>query len=469
MRCWYFVVLLLVVLVVGKNEFKPEFQDVFVSLHKTELHRELHIAKSLKDVVTSLRQHAERGFNAIRSIVNQMHVTVRPTMKMFWITNEVYLSRAPAFLVRVIRKLSFVAEVRMYEPAILHDVLFVLKIPGLIKNSTENDDENCVIDDSDETNQPWAPETIGAIDLWKQNVTGQDVIVASIDSGARQSHFAIRDQFVGKYGWHDPINNTDTPHDPFGHGTRVIGAMVGSNGIGVAPQAKWIACRACTSDKKCERKHLLQCAQYLTCPTGDAENCGPVPRVIVNSWYNEDNFESAILAWKKAGIVAVFAAGNTGPSCSTIREPADLDGVLTVGASLPWDDITEFSSRGPTRQGKIKPDLVAPGLSIVTPASTGDCDMEMSSGTSIAAPIVAGSVALLLQVFPNLSLDDIRRILLESASKYLQPLETAKTCGGISHDTLPNNLFGHGRLDIARAVNMLRENENLFAITRHTP
>lgn len=281
------------------------------------------------------------------------------------------------------------------------------------------------------------------------------VIVASIDSGVRGTHKLLRDQYLGKYGWLDPADNSFEPNDPVGHGTLVMGVLAGSQGYGIAPGAKWMACRGCTSADNCPRHYLLKCAEYFTCPAAEEKDCGPVPDVIVNSWYNEegdqhDYFDTAALAWKQAGITAVFAAGNFGSKCQSITSPAHLDTVISVGMTTPWDSLGSGSSLGPTRDGIIKPDLVAPGMGILSAAADNDCDMGGASGTSMATPIVGGSIALLLQAYPNMTPDRIRQALIGSTAREMEPYDLS--CGSITSTTFPSNIYGYGRLDIERAV-----------------
>ena len=123
--------------------------------------------------------------------------------------------------------------------------------------------------------------------------------------------------------------------------------------------------------------------------------------------------------------------------------------VFAVGATNSSDAIAGFSSRGPsTWTGEIKPDVTAPGVSVRS-TTPGD-NYGFSSGTSMAGPHVAGAVALLLDARPAL-LGDLTAIgdLLRSSAT---PLTSTETCGGVAGSAIPNNTYGHGRIDVWSAI-----------------
>jgi subtilisin family serine protease len=186
------------------------------------------------------------------------------------------------------------------------------------------------------------------------------------------------------------------------------------------------------------------------------------PHVINNSWgcppsegCNTGNFaimDTVINNLRAAGIVVVVSAGNAGPSCSTVEDPAAIfPGSFTVGATTVMDSISGFSSRGPVTvdgSNRIKPDVSAPGSGIRS--STPGGNYATWSGTSMAGPHVAGAVALLISARPSLAgkVDSIELILKQTAVKLL----TDQSCNGIPSSSYPNNTYGHGRIDIMAAV-----------------
>jgi subtilisin family serine protease len=208
----------------------------------------------------------------------------------------------------------------------------------------------------------------------------------------------------------------------------------------------------------------LDCLQFMLAPfplDGDPFLDGDPLRgadILNNSWgcpdlegCEADSMLPAVTALRHAGIFVVVSAGNDGPDCSTVNSPLALyDQVLSVGAIDRLGNVTSFSSRGPvTADGsnRIKPDLVAPGLEILS-AFPGN-RYRRWQGTSMAGPHVAGVVALMWSANPQLvgDIDRTERILTGTA----QPLpETAPTCDG--GDGLPNNVFGYGMVDAYAAV-----------------
>lgn len=316
----------------------------------------------------------------------------------------------------------------------------------------------------------WHLRTIGASEVWQDfGIEGAGITVAALDSGVLWNHTVLQQNYRGyqgnyvehNYQWMDTAGTPPSlvPTDPLGHGTHVVGTIAGRRGTdivqsGVAPRAKWIAVRGC-GDFFCLEQDMLEAAQWLLAPT-DLQGANPRPdlrpHIINNSWGFSGGgsawFEGALAAWKAAGIFAPFAAGNGGPDCSTIDTPAISANAFAIGATQPDSTIAPFSAHGPTYDGRIKPDLVAPGTGIYAPFGNGR--FASLSGTSMATPMVAGSVALLWSANPALMGDvaTTEQILRESAT----PLYT-ELCGS-SQNSHPNNVFGMGLLNVASAVRM---------------
>jgi subtilisin family serine protease len=267
---------------------------------------------------------------------------------------------------------------------------------------------------------------IGAKKVWASGDTGQGITIGSSDTGVDGTHPDLQAGFRGgDDSWYDPWNGTRTPMDHAGHGTHTLGIAVGRNGIGVAPGAQWMGCvdldRAYGSPSG-----YLDCLQFMLAPFpygGNPFTDGrpeDAPDILTNSWgcmpiegCDPDTLRPATDALTAAGIYVVASAGNSGPACGTVVDPPAVDpNVMTVGAI----DLTE-SSRGPTPQGLTKPDLLAPGNAIYSamPGST----FGLMTGTSMAAPHVAGVVALMWAANPRLIGDiaDTTRILESTADK----------------------------------------------------
>ena len=138
----------------------------------------------------------------------------------------------------------------------------------------------------------------------------------------------------------------------------------------------------------------------------------------------------------RRGVLVVAAAGNDGDlGEQTINSPADADSILAVGAVSEGHLLCSFSSRGPTADGRVKPDLVAFGCSIpVAQGKAVDDYSDAGVGTSYSTPLVAGMAALLLQVRPSWTAMQVRDSLLRSGN----------------NDSAPNNRFGWGVPDLRR-------------------
>ncbi len=324
---------------------------------------------------------------------------------------------------------------------------------------------------------PWGIETIGAPAAWAEGVLGGGITIATIDSGVDYTHPALVDSYRGNlgaggfdhdYAWWDPTGICGpTPCDNEGHGTHTTGTIVGGDGpgpepqdVGVAPEAQWIAAKGCESDT-CSESALLSSGQWILAPTrtdGTDPDPSRAPAVVNNSWSGAPGdpfYEDVVQAWRAAGIIPVFSAGNDGPGCNTVASPGDYPEVLTVGATDSGDGIADFSSRGPSVLGGTKPDLAAPGVGVVSSLPGGGYGSY--SGTSMAAPHVAGTVALLLSAAPtgSLGFDRVRDLLTTSV------VDVGDASCGTSPDGRADNVFGAGRLDAAAAVDLLAESGTL--------
>lgn len=313
----------------------------------------------------------------------------------------------------------------------------------------------------------WNVARIGADRVWTQHgVTGNGIVVGTIDTGVDLPHEALGRAYRGNlgggvvrhdYSWWSAHGDCAAPCDPDGHGTHTMGTIVGGDGpgplandIGVAPGARWIAagCGFAISTS-C----VLSSGQFMLAPTTRAgTNPDPDrrPHVVSNSWGfpgGGDPFYSAVVqAWRAAGIFPVFAAGNEGSWCGGLRSPGDYPLAVTVGATDPFDAIAWFSSRGASVfDPRPKPDVVAPGDSIRSSYPGGR--YELMSGTSMAAPHVAGLVALLWSSNPAL-LRDVAATEAAIAGTARDMIDLS--CGGDA-DGDPNNTAGDGMIDALAA------------------
>ena len=316
----------------------------------------------------------------------------------------------------------------------------------------------------------WNVTRIKAPSVWSTyGVRGEGIVVAEIDTGTQWDHPALKNQYRGwngasadhNYNWFDPYGqNPLVPFDSEGHGTHVMGTMVGddggSNQIGVAPGAKWISCDGTDNvSGYLLTDQLLQCAQWIIAPT-DLNGANPDPskrpHVVNNSWgggHADYWYTGAVDAWRAAGIFPQFSNGNSGPACETAGSPGDNWNIFSAGASDINNNIASFSSRGPAQYyGFLKPDITAPGVNVRS--SVPNNTYASYSGTSMASPHVAASIALLWSANPELMGQiDLSGWLLQQTAV---PKTTSETCGGIPAGTVPNNTWGYGLLDVFAAV-----------------
>ncbi|BCX05119.1 MAG: hypothetical protein KatS3mg053_3057 [Candidatus Roseilinea sp.] len=331
----------------------------------------------------------------------------------------------------------------------------------------------------------WGVWRVNAPQVWAMGYTGQGIVVANLDTGVRWDHAALKAQYRGwngvaathDYHWFDAAPNDGNPPSPVpvdlnGHGTHTTGTAVGDDGqgnqIGVAPGAKWIACRNMAGPIGIGSvARYVACFQFALAPT-DVNGNSPDPNqsadITSNSWacdpdYGEIGCDvptaliTATQALRDAGIMVIASAGNRGNACrSVVHAPATLDQAFAVGATDSSDAIANFSSRGPSSlTGRIKPDVVAPGVGVRSARPGSATSYGFSSGTSMAAPHVAGVVALLWSAVPGLRGDvETTEMLLRQTARRLTSDES---CGGVPGSAQPNNTYGYGMVDALAAVN----------------
>ncbi len=305
------------------------------------------------------------------------------------------------------------------------------------------------------------PKAVGADRLWTEGVDGEGITVAVVDTGVAK----VADLAGRVVGGVDFSGGNDPYKDEFGHGTFVAGLIAGngasSNGAykGVAPKAKVVSIKIAGADGASDVSHVLAAMQWAVSYRAD------YGIRVLNLSLGTDSTQSYFLsplnaaverAWDN-GIVVTVSSSNNGPGAGTVSKPGDDPLVITVGASddkgTPGrgDDVMAgFSGQGPTAaDGLQKPDLVAPGRSVISlraPGSAIDAAYPGSrvgsayfkgSGTSFSTAISSGAAALLLEREPGLTPDQVKARLLGSAG---------------TGPTGQPNVDGHGSLDAYAAA-----------------
>ncbi|AYA74711.1 serine protease [Bacillus sp. Y1] len=267
-------------------------------------------------------------------------------------------------------------------------------------------------------------------------LTGNGVKIAIIDTGI-YPHPDLSGRITD---FVDFINNRTEAYDDNGHGTHCAGdaASASVNYAGPAPRANLVGVKVLDKMGSGSLETVMQgvdwCIQYnennpnnkidiismslgSTAQNYRTEDDDPMVKIVEEAW--------------AAGIVVCVAAGNEGPEKSTIASPGLSDKVITVGAlddrntvERSDDDVASFSSRGPTIYGGVKPDILAPGVNIVSlrspnsyldklqKSSRVENDYFTLSGTSMATPICAGVVALMKEANPRLTPDEVKKLLM---------------------------------------------------------
>ncbi len=313
----------------------------------------------------------------------------------------------------------------------------------------------------------WNIDRVGAPRVWDElGNRGEGIVVANIDTGVQFDHPDLQANYRGRnpdgsvshgYNWFDParICSTSAPCDNNGHGTHTMGTMVGANGIGVAPGAQWIAAKGCEANS-CSDASLLASGQWILAPT-DANGANPrpdlAPDIVNNSWGGagfDPWYKETVEAWVAAGIFPAFSNGNEGPACTTSGSPGQYITSYSAGGFDINNALYARSSKGAGENGEIKPNIAAPGVNVRSSVPGGYASF---TGTSMASPHVAATVALIWSASPSLNGDiEATRPLLDVTA--IDVADTA--CGGAPAD---NNIWGEGRLDTFAAVQAAPQEE----------
>lgn len=392
-------------------------------------------------IIAGLKNDA---YNSQCDIISQIIDNGITDYKSYWISNFIYI-KAPA---DIIRDLAARPEVE----SVIENTPLMLVTPV----------DSSLATDSQLGAEPGL-DVIGAHQAWAMGLTGEGTLVCNFDTGVKGTHPALMNKWRGNNGgssracWFDPFTNTTYPDDVNGHGTHTMGTMVGMVGgdtVGVAFGAQWIAAAVVDRGAGVQRTiaDILSAFQWAADPDSNPATSDDMPDVINNSWGVptgffgpcDNTFWDAIDNLEALGIVCLFAAGNEGPAVGSIRTPSDRISSqfnsFAVGAINGLNlEIASFSSRGPSGCDSItvKPELVAPGVSVRSCNTSGS--YRSMSGTSMATPHVAGTVALLRQYNPEATVNQIKQALIEGAIDL----------GPVGED----NNYGHGMLNI---VNSLR-------------
>ena len=273
-----------------------------------------------------------------------------------------------------------------------------------------------------------------------------DIVIAVIDTGIDGSHVDLAGGKVIE--WQDFVNGKSTPYDDNGHGTHVASIAAGTgtgNNLykGVAPGAALVGIKVLDSNGSGSMSTVTAGIDWAV-QNKDVYGI-KVINLSLGTSTSSDGTDSTSLAVNGAvdsGIVVVVAAGNSGPARYTIGSPGAAEKAITVAAMADVGELgfnlASFSSRGPTADGRIKPDIAAPGYNITAAKANSINGYVTYSGTSMATPFVAGTVALMLSANINLAPLDAKNIIMTTAKSWGPPSK--------------NIDYGVGRLDAYEAI-----------------
>jgi len=432
------------------------------------------------DYVSELKEHSRAQQSEIKEFLEEGGGEVLNT---FWIANAI-LAEAP---VGELDKLAEFDQVwRVHEN-------FEVEIHDTEEDNLPTDeslDQRLKVRTNDTSGDlTWGLDRIGVSeaweggDIWKEGFNGTGVRVAISDTGIDIEHPDLEDKLITEDeddpyypgGWieidyHGEIEENSTPHEQHrGHGTHVSGTVVGGNAsgtnIGVSPGAglmhvgihspfypvcsQLLASLEWKLEPRDRHGNMLH-EQY----GGEIEDYRP--DVASMSWggdYEEyrSEFEEPIKNLRNAGVVPVTSMGNHGEG--TIGTPGSIYEDFAVGASDSDDNIAGFSSGDIVEDGRddtpseyVKPDFAAPGVNVKSSFVEGRWGekWEHISGTSMATPHVSGTIALMLEANPDLTVDEIYEALRISADHY--------EAGESLFQEEKNTRYGHGIINAGKAV-----------------
>lgn len=296
-------------------------------------------------------------------------------------------------------------------------------------------------------------------EVWDQGITGHGAIVANVDSGVHGDDDTLNDSWRGRLvgadaAWFAPTALTVFPVDDDlgstgGHGTATMGIMAGGDrDFGVAPDAVWIAGDVFQGDEGYVST-AIKIFEWLADPDGDPSTRSDVPDVVNNSYGLtfpdspeipcDPIFDDAIDAIEAAGVIMVWSAGNEGQRGITVPanradSPVNAFAVGGVDAQdTPFGSGTRGSGIGPSACGgsfATKPEVVAPGVRVTSRTRFNQTSSGFT-GTSFSTPMAAGVLALMRSKNPQISPEEAKSILLETARDLEQAGDDNRTGGGL--------------------------------------
>ncbi|RMF94466.1 MAG: hypothetical protein D6741_12600, partial [Planctomycetota bacterium] len=259
-----------------------------------------------------------------------------------------------------------------------------------------------------------------------------------------QGHVLAEHDFV--FGDGNTANEAGDNPNQWDHGTYIWGTSGGHMDgkiYGPAYEANFILCKTedIRSETPVEEDNWVAAVEFADSVGADVITSS----LTYSAWYTYSDYDGqtatitiAANTADSLGIVVCNAMGNSGPSVGTLTPPADAFDIIAVGAVTSLGSIASFSSRGPTFDGRPKPEVVAQGVSTYASSAAGDAAYTNVSGTSLSTPLVAGLCCLVLEANPCLTPQQVREAVMMTADRAANPDSTT---------------YGHGIPDALAAIN----------------
>ena len=380
-----------------------------------------------RDLFKNLRSQLQQSLSKLGPAAGFVNEALKKNGTQLWLDQSIYIKISPV-QARVLATLPIVDEI--FEN-------FNVQIPRAVALSAA----------SAPSGTPYQLSAIGAKQAQAAGFKGQGIRIGHLDTGIDPNS----PEYKGKIAAYAEFNGDgdqiqSSPHDSAQHGTHTAGLLVG-NTVGVAPDAKLISALV-LPDGSGTFAQVIAGMQWVLDPDNNASTNDGANVVSMSlglpGTYQE--FVQPVKNMLKAGVVPVFAIGNFGPNAASTGSPGNIPDVIGVGAVDQNGQVASFSSRGPVAwtgayNGTfVKPDVVAPGVAITSSFPGGG--YGSLSGSSQAAPIAAGAVAVMLSAKPGSSVDAIKNALFQSASNNGQK----------------NNNTGYGEINLPAALGKLGVN-----------
>ncbi len=421
------------------------------------------------NTVKTLKEFSSKSQNDLRIVLEQLeNKGLVDKVRFLWISNIIGFDAEVDALIQIDNHPDI--DYIEYDPA-------TYALIGLDSRADDFDVSNPMTPENPGTREiTYNVSIVNAPAVWEQGYIGEGAVVAVLDTGVNYNHLDIRERMwihpdFPQYGYNF-TNNSLNPMDDHSHGTHCAGTVAGDgtagSETGMAPGATIMALKVLTSSGSGQHQWYWDAVQF-------AIEYGADIISVSLGWRNQTaairgTFRTIQNNYLAAGGVAAIAAGNE--STSGLRTPGDtpppwlhpdqtliggVSSVVTCGASDANDNIATFSSHGPTQWadvnpfndyplsggniGLLSPDIVAPGVNVKSLRHNSNDTYTTMSGTSMATPGVAGILALLLSRNPNLTPEDLCRIIEETA--YTEPAHIPEN---------KNNIWGSGRIDVLAAI-----------------